>query len=532
LSLMNPDVNLAIILPEIIVALFATIVMLYDCFVPKSRNVTAFLSIFGLLLATASLFWLWLFAGQSVPTSAWNGMIVTDTLRLSFSLSFLIITIATILISTVWIEREDVPAGEYYSLLLFATFGMLLMASGNDLVIIFLGLETLSLSTYVMAGLRKTDLRSNEAAMKYFILGSFASAFLLYGMALVYGATGSTNISEIAVKLANPNFPALLLVGGAMMLVGFGFKIACVPFHIWTPDVYEGAPTPITGFMAAGPKAAAFASFMRVFVLGFPLIGGVQVSSFLHDSWITALSIMAILTMTFGNVAAIVQNNVKRMLAYSSIAHAGYAMVGFVSAGMAKSVEKREEAIIAVAFYMLAYAITNLGAFAIVTLLAEKNDRRTEFEDYNGIGFRSPLLSFSLSIFMLSLLGLPLTAGFISKVLVFQPAFESGNSLLAFLVVVAVVNTAVSAYYYLRLIVVMFFRERVTEWEAPKIPFGLATVLIVAVISIFYLGIFSNGVIKLFKNSPVGFSLKVGSAKSLVLESSVQPSVDAIKTER
>ncbi|RMH32141.1 MAG: NADH-quinone oxidoreductase subunit N [Acidobacteria bacterium] len=525
LSLMNPDANLAIILPEIVVAVFGTIVMLYDCFVPNSRKTTAAVSIFGLLLAAIALFWLWLFAGQSVPVSAWNGMIVTDSLRLSFSISFLIITAVTILVSAVWVEREDVPAGEYYSLLLFATVGMLLMASGNDLVIIFLGLETLSLSTYVMAGLRKTDLRSNEAAMKYFILGSFASAFLLYGMALVYGATGSTNISEIAIKVANANFPALLLIGGAMMLVGFGFKIACVPFHIWTPDVYEGAPTPITGFMAAGPKAAAFASFMRVFVLGFPLINGVQVSAFLHDSWITALSIMAILTMTFGNVAAIVQNNVKRMLAYSSIAHAGYAMVGFVAAGMAKTADKREEIIAAVAFYMLAYAITNLGAFAIVTLIAEKNDRRTEFDDYNGIGFRSPLLSFSLSIFMLSLLGLPLTAGFISKVLVFQPAFEAGSPLLVFLVVVAVVNTAISAYYYLRLIVVMFFRERVTEWENPKIPYSLATVLVFAVLGVFYLGIFSDGVIRLFKSSPSAFQLRVS-------EPSVQPSIDMTKAER
>jgi NADH-quinone oxidoreductase subunit N len=516
LSLMNPDVSLAIILPEIIVAVFGTIVMIYDSFVPKNQKATATLSIFGLLLATASLIWLWFFAGESVPSSAWNGMIVTDNLRLSFSISFLIITIVTILTSAIWIEREDVPAGEYYALLLFATFGMLLMASGNDFVIIFLGLETLSLSTYVMAGLRKTDLRSNEAAMKYFVLGSFASAFLLYGMALIYGATGSTNISEISIKIANANFPALLLVGAAMMIIGFGFKVACVPFHVWTPDVYEGAPTPITGFMAAGPKAAAFASFIRVFVLGFPLISGVQASSFLHESWITALSIMAILTMTFGNVAAILQNNVKRMLAYSSIAHAGYVMVGFVSAGMAKSVEKREEIIAAIAFYMLAYAITNLGAFAIVTLIAEKNDRRTDFEDYNGIGFSSPLLSFSLSIFMLSLLGLPLTAGFISKVLVFQPAFEAGNPLLSFLVVVAVVNTAISAYYYLRLIVVMFFRERLTEWEVPKVPSGLAALLMATVLGIFYLGIFSNSVIKIFKSSPAHLKISTQSSADMI----------------
>jgi len=321
-------------------------------------------------------------------------------------------------------------------------------------------------------------------------------------MALVYGATGSTNITEIAVRVADPNFPALLLVGGAMMIIGFGFKVATVPFHVWTPDVYEGAPTPVTAFMAAGPKSAAFASFVRVFVLGFPLVAGAQASGYLHESWINALTIMAMLTMTVGNIAAIVQNNVKRMLAYSSIAHAGYALVGFIGAGMATTVEKRDAAIASVAFYMLTYAITNLGAFAIVTLLAQKNDRRTEFEDYNGIGFKTPVLAFGLSLFMLSLLGLPLTAGFMGKVLVFRPALEAGNAMLTLLVIVAVVNTAISAYYYLRLIVVMFFRERTDEWFAPRIPTALAAVLVITILGVFYFGIFSDRVIERFSHSP------------------------------
>jgi NADH-quinone oxidoreductase subunit N len=282
------------------------------------------------------------------------------------------------------------------------------------------------------------------------------------------------------------------------MIIGFGFKAAFVPFHIWTPDVYEGAPTPVTAFMAAGPKASAFASFIRVFVLGFPFVAGAQAAGYLHESWINTLSVMAVLTMTVGNVAAIMQNNVKRMLAYSSIAHAGYALVGFVGAGMANSVAGRDAAIAAVAFYMLTYAITNMGAFAIVTLLAEKNDRRTEFEDYNGIGFRSPAIAFSLSLFMLSLLGLPLTAGFMGKVLVFRPALEAGNMILTLLVVAAVINTAISAYYYLRLIVVMFFRERTTDWFAPRIPVGLAAVILITVLGVFYFGIFSNDVIRKF----------------------------------
>ncbi|HLA95449.1 MAG TPA: proton-conducting transporter membrane subunit, partial [Pyrinomonadaceae bacterium] len=264
---------------------------------------------------------------------------------------------------------------------------------------------------------------------------------------------------------------------------------------------YEGAPAPVTGFMAAGPKAAAFASFIRVFVLGFPFIAGVSASSYLHESWMTALTVMAMLSMTVGNLAAILQNNVKRMLAYSSIAHAGYALVGFIGAGAAKAGQEQDAAIASVAFYMLTYAVANLGAFAVITLLAQKNDRRAEFEDYNGIGFKSPALAFTLSLFMLSLLGLPLTAGFMGKVLVFRPALESGNTLLTILVVVAVINTAISAYYYLRMIVVMFFRERTTEWIDPKIPVGLAAALLIAVIGVFYLGIFSNGLIERFSQS-------------------------------
>jgi NADH-quinone oxidoreductase subunit N len=239
-----------------------------------------------------------------------------------------------------------------------------------------------------------------------------------------------------------------------------------------------------------------------VFVLGFPLVAGAEAAGYLHQTWITALAVLAMLTMAVGNVAAIMQSNVKRMLAYSSIAHAGYALVGFVGAGVAKTDQARDAAIASVAFYMLTYAVTNLGAFAIVTLLAQKNDRRAEFEDYNGIGFKSPALSFTLSLFMLSLLGLPLTAGFMGKVLVFRPALESGSGLLTMLVVVAVLNTAISAYYYLRLIVVMFFRERTTDWHAPKMPAAFAAALIITAVGVFYFGIFSSGVIEKFSQSP------------------------------
>ena len=499
-DLVNPNVDIGIILPETIVAVAGILVMLYDSFFPKDRVTSGVISIVGLATSAVVLGMMWS-PGDTTPVTAFNGMIAHDNLRLSFSFVFLLVTAVTILVSTVWIERENVPAGEYNALLLFATFGMMLMASGNDLVVIFLGLETLSIATYVMAGLRKGDLRSNEAAMKYFVLGSFASAFLLYGMALTYGATGTTNITEIAAKIANPNFPALLLVGGAMMIVGFGFKAATVPFHIWTPDVYEGAPTPVTGFMATGSKAAAFASFLRVFVIGFPFVAGAQAAGYLHASWMSALAIISIFTMTFGNVAAILQNNVKRMLAYSSIAHAGYALVGFLGAGAANTAAGRDGAIASVAFYMLAYAITNLGAFGVVALLSQKNDRRADFEDYNGIGFRAPVLSFALSVFMLSLIGIPLTAGFMGKVLVFRPALEAGDPMLTFVVVAAVINSAISAYYYLRLIVVMFFRDRTTEWAPPRMPIAFAAALLITVVGVFYFGIFSDNVIQKFSES-------------------------------
>lgn len=498
-DLTTPNADVSLILPELIVALAGVVVMLYDSFFPKQRAVTGAISMLGLGASAVVLATMW--SGNS-PATGWNGMIAHDNLRLGFSFVFLLVTMMTVLISSVWVDREDVPVGEYHALLMFATFGMMIMSAGSDLVVIFLGLETLSIATYVMAGLRKGDLKSNESSMKYFILGSFASAFLLYGMALVYGATGTTQIAEIATRISSPNFPGLLLVGAAMMIIGFGFKVAVAPFHVWTPDVYEGAPTPITGFMATGPKAAAFASFLRVFVLGLPLIAGTSASTALHQSWITGLTAIAMITIIVGNVAAILQSSVKRMLAYSSIAHAGYAMVGFIGAGLAKTQQARDEAIAAVAFYMLTYAVTNLGAFAIVALIAQKNDRRVDFEDYNGIGFRSPLLAFSLSLFMLSLFGLPLTAGFMGKILVFRPALESGDPMVAALVVVAVIGSAISAYYYLRLIVVMFFRERVSDWSTPKAPAGLTAALAITVIGVLYLGIFSGGLIERFAKSP------------------------------
>ena len=501
----NPDVNFALIAPELIVSFAGVVVMLVDAFSRRGQRwVTGALSLGALIAAGVAS--AWLLAAAPTRAAAFNGMIVLDELRLSFTLIFIIVSILTILIAMVWLETEELPAGEFHALLLFATCGMMLMASAGDLVIVFLGLEILSIATYVMAGFRRSDVRSNEAALKYFILGSFASAFLLYGIALIYGGTateslaGTTNITAIAGRLNQSLYPPLLFAGAAMLLVGFGFKITTAPFHVWTPDVYEGAPTPVTAFMAAGPKAAGFASFMRVFLFGFPIAtAAATTAGYAHQSWLGALAIMAALTMSVGNVVAIVQNNVKRMLAYSSIAHAGYALVGFVAAGAATDPEQRNAALTSVAFYLLVYAVMNMGAFAIVTLIARSGDRRNEVDDYNGIGFLSPVLAFSLSLFLLSLLGMPLTAGFMGKIMVFSAALRQGY---IWLVVIGVLNTAVSAYYYLRLIIVMFFRERSSPWTAPRVPASVALALVITIAGVFYLGILPGRVISAFSAKP------------------------------
>ena len=510
LQLSPADVNFSLIMPEVIVSLVGVLVMLVDAYArPTQRWLTGSIALAGLVAAAVSTVLLWVQGSNGLQ--AFNGMIVLDQLRLGFTIVFLIVSALTILVSMVWLEGERLPAGEFHSLLLFATAGMMLMAAGGDLVIIFLGLEILSIATYVMAGFRRTDVRSNESSLKYFILGSFSSAFLLYGIALIYGATtttagvaGTTNISEIAQRIPDSKFPLLLFAGAAMMLVGFGFKIATAPFHVWTPDVYEGAPTPVTAFMAAGPKAAGFAAFVRVFVFAFPFVLATTARSAagaqLHHAWLISLAVLAIMTMVVGNVVAIVQNNVKRLLAYSSIAHAGYALVGFIAAGAAPDADQRSAAITSVTFYLLTYAVMNIGAFVVVTLIARSGDRRTEVEDYNGIGFTSPVLAFSLSLFLLSLLGMPLTAGFMGKIVVFREAVRQGY---VGLVVIAVLNTAISAYYYLRLIIVMFFRERSTTWTAPRIPASAAVALALTVVGVLYLGLFPGRVINALQSKPV-----------------------------
>ncbi|HVF88976.1 MAG TPA: NADH-quinone oxidoreductase subunit N [Blastocatellia bacterium] len=487
-------INYHAVLPEMITAVVAVIIMLIDAFSKKlERRIVGSVSLLGIAGAAAAVLSLW---GRNGETS-FGGMLVTDDFRLIFSMISLIVTFLIVLISLRWVDEEGLPKGEYFAMLLFATTGMLFMASANDLVMIFLGLEITSISTYVLCGYRRTDPRSNESAVKYFILGSFSTAFLLYGIALVYGATyvpladpvATTNLVLIKERIAAGNLfsEPMLFAGAAMMLVGFGFKVASAPFHIWSPDVYQGAPTPVTAFLSTGSKASAFAAFARVFILTFSaasvgagLSGGV--ASSLQAVSTNVLVVMAILTMTIGNLVALVQTNIKRMLAYSSIAHAGYALVGFVAMDWRS-----------VAFYLLSYVVINIGAFAVIEVIARRGDKRTDISDYAGIGFQSPGLSTALSLFMLSLAGIPLTAGFMAKLLVFKAAWvagaEHGMPSLYALVVVGVVNSAISWYYYLRVVVAMYFAEPATGFKAPLLSKSLAAGLILAVLGTLYLGI-------------------------------------------
>jgi NADH-quinone oxidoreductase subunit N len=482
---MNPlGISIHSILPEAITASTGLLIMLLNAFFRHiERRIAGALSLVGLALAAFATLSLW----EQDASISYRGMIISDQFRLFFALIFLAVTFLTVLISLRWIEEEALPVGEYFALLMFATTGMLLMSAANDLVMIFLGLEITSISTYALCGYRKNDPRSNESAVKYFILGSFSTAFLLYGIAFVYGASynralqpaATTNLQLLKERLASGNLfsEPMLLIGAAMMIVGFGFKVATAPFHIWSPDVYEGAPTPITAFLSTGAKAAAFAAFARVFILTFA-IGSIATGalSSLETTATGALAIMAALTMIIGNLVAIVQENIKRLLAYSSIAHAGYALVGLV-AGDWKSV----------AFYLLSYAIINIGAFAVVEVIARRGDKvSTQISDYAGIGFGSLGLASALSLFMLSLAGIPLTAGFMAKLLVFKSAWGAGFH---WLVVLAVTTSAISWYYYLRVVVVMFFAEPAVGFKTPALSRSFVLALVLMILATFYLGI-------------------------------------------
>jgi NADH-quinone oxidoreductase subunit N len=400
-----------------------------------------------------------------------NGSVISDDTSTFFNIIFLICGIFTTLLSLSYLPREGFDHFEFYPLLLFAIVGMIFMASGTNLMVLFLGLETMSIAVYILAAFRRTQASSIESAMKYFLLGAFASGFLLYGMALIYGVTGSTDlmkIQEFFLQNSSANSP-LAWIGVGLLVVGFGFKVAFVPFHMWTPDVYQGAPTPITGFMAAGVKAAAFAAFGRVFFT--------SVTS-LYTEWNGLLVILAVLTMTTGNIIAIAQKNMKRMLAYSSIAHAGYISMALIASN--------EFAAAGMQFYLLAYTFMTIGAFAVVMAVEPKEGERTQIDDYAGLSTRHPYRAFVLAVCLLSLAGIPPTAGFVAKFYVFSAAVKAGY---IGLVVVGVLNSAISMYYYLRPIGQMYFFPPNTDTGERKLPWGVFVVMTLSLWAVLQMGI-------------------------------------------
>ena len=467
------------ILPELVLSIFGMVVMVLDPLVDeeKSQKTLGWIAFAGTLAGLASAWYM----SQS-PGLAFSNTIRIDSFSIFFTVLVIAIAAVIILSSFEYMAVQRIRAGEYYALILFGVVGMALMSSAIELVLIFIGLEISSISTYILAGFRRNDAASSESSLKYFLLGSFATAFFLYGVALMFGATGSTNIDVIAQKLQAGPVEILVYAAMALMFVGLGFKVAAAPFHIWTPDVYEGAPAPIVGFMSTAPKAAAFAVLLRiVFSINAP-----------GRFWF--LWVAAALSMTLGNIGALVQTNVKRLLAYSSIAHAGYLLVAFAMTTPEDSVI----GISAAMFYTAAYAAMNVGAFAVVSHFANAGERYVTLEDYEGLGRRSPLLAATLTIFLLSLIGIPMTGGFFAKFYVFSAALRAN---LIWLTLIGVLNSAIGAYYYLRIIVVMYMREERNEVPVTPVSAGVSLALAVTVLATLYLGILPNRVLRIAQHS-------------------------------
>jgi len=457
------------ILPELILSLFGMIIMVVDPLLDEERSHKSLgaIGLAGMLAALASTWWM----AQYPGTAFWN-MVRVDGFSVFFHVLVIAIGAIVTLSSYEYMAVQRIRAGEYYGLILLGTVGMCLMSSAIELVLIFIALEISSISTYVLAGFRRREAASSESSLKYFLLGSFATAFFLYGVAMIFGATGSTSIDAIVAALgAGPAGP-LVYLAMALMFIGLGFKVASAPFHVWTPDVYEGAPAPIVGLMSTGPKAAAFAVLLRVlFEINAP-----------GRFWLIWVS--AALSMTLGNVGALVQDNVKRLLAYSSIAHAGYVLVAFAaSPALGTS---------AVMFYMAAYAAMNVGAFAVVSHFANAGEKYLTLEDYAGLGRRSPMLAATLTFFLMSLIGIPITGGFFGKFYIFNAALQSN---LVWLTVIGLVNSAIGAYYYLRVIVMMYMRE--PRGDVPVAPTPPATGLAIAacILATLYLGVLPGRVL-------------------------------------
>ena len=459
------------ILPELILATFGSLIVLAEPFLPrKSKDLLGHIALIGVLLALLSTALV-----VQRPGTAFNDLIVVDAFGVFFRILVLVITALTLLASFGYVSREKLPPGEYYALLLFAAVGMGLMAAANELMLLFVALETSSIATYVLVGYRRNDTRSNEASLKYFLLGSFATAILLYGIALLFGATGTTMIPRVAEKIAQGQ-GTLVFMGAGLLFTGLAFKVAIAPFQIWTPDVYEGAPTPITAFLSTGPKAAAFAAFLRIFMTALGPISEV---------WFWVIWGSAVLTMLAGNLGALAQDNIKRMLAYSSIAHAGYILIAFAASN--------KLGLAAVLFYLVAYAFMKLGAFAVVSHVSA-GEKNQSIEDYAGLHARNPMLAACLTIFLLSLIGIPLTGGFLGKLYIFHAGLDAD---LLGLVILGALNSVLSAGYYLRVVKVMYMDEPNGDQKLEPMPASLSFVLTLTALATILLGVVPTPVLKL-----------------------------------
>jgi NADH-quinone oxidoreductase subunit N len=450
------------------------LVMFLAPIVPKARHsVLAAISLVGAALALAATRYLAIY-----PGAAYSGLIRADSFSLFVHLIVIGVAFLAILGSTDYLKRENLDAGEFCALILFATAGMGVMAGAHELLTAFIGLEMSSIASYVLASYRRDEPRSNEAAMKYFLLGSFATAFFLYGIALSFGATGSTHL-DMMTPLANDSSHVLLKIGLGFIFVGLAFKVAAAPFQLWTPDVYEGAPAPVTAVLSTAPKAAAFALALRI-------MASVDAAPGL---WFWALWAAAVLSMFVGNLSAIVQTSVKRMLAYSSIAHAGYILAALAAAA---ATDHPEAGIAAALFYLVSYAVVKLGAFLIVAHLGGTGERHEKIEDFAGLARRQPAMAACFSVFLLSLLGLPITAGFLGKFYIFNAALESN---LIWLAILLGLNSVLASYYYLRVMVAMYMREPKQEIDVEPVPWTLSIVLWISAAGTIYVGLFPARII-------------------------------------
>jgi len=487
------------LLPEIVLSVWGMFVLVLGVWKKEgeggpSATDLGILALVGILLAAGANGWLY-----GVTQTGGDGTIVVDRFGLFANWIFLLAGALSILISVSYVTRQRLQAGETYGLMLFAVVGMMIMGSTQNLMIIFLGLEIMSIGIYALAAMNRRDRKSAEAGLKYFLLGAFSTGFFLYGIALVYGATGSVNIAAVSrAVLEGGTVAPLLIFGVAFLAIGFGFKVAAVPFHMWTPDVYEGAPAPITAFMATGVKAAAFVAFLRVFMVAFDSV---------YESWYPILWWLSAITMVVANLIALVQSNVKRMLAYSSIAHGGYLLVALVAAN--------EMASAALLFYLMVYTLMNVGAFGIVISVAHQGEDRLQVEDYAGFGWQQPLLGVFLTIFLLSLAGFPGTGGFMGKIFLLQGAVDSNLWTLA---VVLVMATVFSYWYYLRVVWYMWMREAPSPDAHASVvaPLPMRVALVASVALILYLGIFPGTLLGFVEGSVASVSQVGGFLASLV----------------